>query len=185
MYINPSVELEFQTVDQYSFIDLSLASESTEHKVRRAIASKGKHDYEKEEKRKTKLGDRGEKIVIMAEIDRVMKENRVTKAKAEKMVIRKSLESDTIGYDILSVNPDGTPRYIKVKATTGKAGNMSFFYTINELQTAQALKENYYVYLVYEILSKNPKIWVLKNPFIGENSLTLEPIKFRVDVQTK
>lgn len=180
-----SVELKFPTVDQYSFIDLSLASESTEHKVRRAIASKGKPDYEKEEKRKTKLGDRGEKIVIMAEIDRVMKENRVTKAKAEKMVIRKSLESDAIGYDILSVNPDGTPRYIEVKATKGKAGNMSFFYTINELQTAQGLKENYYVYLVYEILSKNPKIWVLKNPFIGENSLTLEPIKFRVDVQTK
>ena len=62
---------------------------------------------------------------------------------------------------------------------------MSFFYTINELHTAQDLKENYYLYLVYEILSKNPKIWVLKNPFISEKPLTLEPIKFKVNVQTK
>ena len=182
---NSSVELKFPTVDQYSFIDLSLAPKSTEQNGRRAVVSKGKPDYEKEEKRKTKLGDRGEKIVMMAEIERVMKENNVRKAQAEKMVIRKSLESDAIGYDILSVSPDGSPRYIEVKATTRKAGDMSFFYTINELQTAQDLKENYYVYLVYEILSKNPKIWVLKNPFISEKPLTLEPIKFKVNVQTK
>lgn len=180
-----SVELNFPTVDKYSFIDLSLTTESTEEKGVESVTAKGKPDYEKEERRKTKLGDRGEKIVMMAEVDRLMKENCLSKAEAKKMVIRKSLESDAIGYDILSANPDGSLRYIEVKATTRKAGDMSFFYTINELQTAEKLKEDYYVYLVYEILSKNPKIWVLKNPFIGDQRLTLEPIKFKVNVQTK
>lgn len=182
---NSSVELKFPTVDQYSFIDLSLAPKSTEQNGRIAVVSKGKPDYEKEEKRKTKLGDRGEKIVMMAEVERVLKENSVSKAQAEKMVIRKSLESDAIGYDILSVNPDGSPRHIEVKATTRKAGDMSFFYTINELEAAKKYGKDYYIYIVYEILSKEPKIWVLKNPFIGNQQLTLEPIKFKVNVRTK
>ena len=121
---------------------------------------------------------------MMAEIDRVMREQKVTKAKAEKMVIRRSLESDAIGYDIQSVNPDGSPRYIEVKATTGDVGDMSFFYTINEYETATDLKENYFIYIVYEILSSEPKIWVMGNPFL-KNALTLEPIKFKVNVKTK
>lgn len=180
-------ELKFQSIEDFSYIDDLSIDYNAESKFKKkdSKAKGGKADYEKEQRRKTKLGDRGEKIVMMAEIKRVMEERGVSEAKAQKLVIRESLTNDAIGYDIKSVNPDGTPRYIEVKATTGKVGDMSFFYTINEYETAQEYKENYYVYIVYEILSKNPKIWVLKNPFIGNQQLTLEPIKFKVNVQTK
>lgn len=180
-------ELKFQTIEDFSYIEnLSIDYDAErEFKKKESKAKDGKADYEKEQRRKTKLGDRGEKIIMMAEIKRVMAERGVSEAKAQKLVIRESLTNDAIGYDIRSVNSDGTPRYIEVKATTGKAGDMSFFYTINEYETAKKLGENYYVYLVYEIMTKRPKIWVLQNPFIGENTLDLEPIKFKVNVQTK
>ena len=179
-------ELKFQAIEDFTFVDnLSIDYDSTIVNKSKVTRCKGKADYEKEEKRKTKLGDRGEKIVMLAEIDRVIKERGVTEEQAKKLVIRESLENDSAGYDIRSVNPDGTYRYIEVKATTSKVGDMSFFYTINEYLTAQEHKENYYVYIVYEILTKKPKIWVLKNPFIGDQQLKLEPIKFKVNVQTK
>lgn len=180
-------ELKFQSIEDFSYIDDLSIDYNAESKFKKkdSKAKGGKADYEKEQRRKTKLGDRGEKIVMMAEIKRVMEERGVSEAKAQKLVIRESLTNDAIGYDIRSVNSDGTPRYIEVKATTGKAGDMSFFYTINEYETAKKWGENYYVYLVYEIMTKRPKIWVLQNPFIGENTLDLEPIKFKVNVQTK
>ena len=178
-------ELKFQAIEEFSFVDgICIDYNSTIVQKNKTSRAKGKADYEKEERRKTKLGDRGEKIVMLAEIDRVMKERGVTEEQAKKLVIRESLKSDATGYDIRSVNPDGTHRYIEVKATTRKVGDMSFFYTINEYLTAQEHKENYYVYIVYEILTNKPKIWVLKNPFIGNQQLKLEPIKFKVNVQT-
>ena len=89
------------------------------------------------------------------------------------------------GYDISSVNADGTTRYIEVKATQGVVGDMDFFYTVNELATARQYKENYYMYIVYEITSKSPKIWIIQNPFIGKSNLVLNPIQFKVHVATK
>lgn len=179
-------EIKFQAIEDFTFVDnLSIDYDSAIVNKSKVTRSKGKADYEKEEKRKTKLGDRGEKIVMVAEIERVIKERGVTEEQAKKLVIRESLRNDSAGYDIRSVNSDGTHRYIEVKATTSKVGDMSFFYTINEYLTAQEHKENYYVYIVYEILTKKPKIWVLKNPFIGDQQLKLEPIKFKVNVQTK
>lgn len=176
-------DFNFPTTDKYQFIDLNLVPNTTSS-IKGKSTPKGKADYAKEERRKTKLGDRGEKIVMMAEIERVMEANKVDRVEAEKMVIRKSLESDAIGYDIQSVNPDGSPRYIEVKATTGKKGDMSFFYTINEYETAKKLKKNYFIYIVYEILTSEPKIWIMENPFL-KKVLTLEPIKFKVNVKTK
>ena len=179
-------EIKFQAIEDFTFVDnLSIDYDSAIVNKSKVTRCKGKADYEKEEKRKTKLGDRGEKIVMLAEIERVIKERGVTEEQAKKLVIRESLRNDSAGYDIRSVNSDGTHRYIEVKATTSKVGDMSFFYTINEYLTAQEHKENYYVYIVYEILTKKPKIWVLKNPFIGDQQLKLEPIKFKVNVQTK
>jgi hypothetical protein len=62
-------------------------------------------------------------------------------------------------------------------------GDANFFLTINELKTAQE-KENYHIYLVYDILSKEPKIWIIGNPFNPENkNVNLEPINFKVSIK--
>jgi hypothetical protein len=136
-----------------------------------------KPDYEKINRLNKKLGDRGEKVVLDFEKERL--KNTIYKEQVERV----SLKSDSLGYDILSFEEDGRERYIEVKATRSKVGDANFFLTINELKTAQE-KENYHIYLVYDILSKEPKIWIIGNPFNPENkNINLEPINFKVSIK--
>ena len=114
-----------------------------------------------------------------------MKEQKIPEVEAKKLVNRVSLISDSYGYDIISQNADGSPRYIEVKATQGNPGDMEFFYTANEYAAALKYKEAYYIYVVYDICSTKPKIWPIPNPFIGNNRLELVPIKYRVKINTK
>lgn len=148
----------------------------------KASSKSSKPDYEKINRLNKKLGDRGEKVVLDFEIARLEK---LGKFDLSKEVDRVSLISDSLGFDILSFDEDGTERYIEVKATRSKVGDANFFLSINELKTAQE-KENYYVYLVYDILSKEPKIWIMGNPFNPENkNINIEPINFKVTVKVK
>lgn len=62
---------------------------------------------------------------------------------------------------------------------------MDFYYTANELDAAKQYGKDYFIYAVYEILTKNPKIWILDNPFIGEDTLKLQPIKYKVRLCAK
>lgn len=136
-----------------------------------------KPDYEKINRLNKKLGDRGEKVVLDFEKERLKNTNYKEKVK------RVSLKSDSLGYDILSFDENGKERYIEVKATRSKVGDANFFLTLNEFKTAQE-KENYYIYLVYDILSKEPKIWIIGNPFNPENNhVNLEPINFKVSIK--
>lgn len=104
---------------------------------------------------------------------------------AEK-VERISLKSDAYGYDILSFNGDKSERYIEVKATRAKPGTANFFLTFNELKTANEKQDNYYIYMVYDILSTNPKIWIISNPFSPKNeNVIMEPVNYRVKINAK
>ena len=49
---------------------------------------------------------------------------------------------DSLGYDILSYEEDGTPRYIEVKTTEHRSdnGELYFFISQNELEKAKTLK---------------------------------------------
>ena len=144
---------------------------------------KGKLNYERENRKSKQLGDRGEEIVKAFEIERLIKAG---KTKLANKVVRVSEKSDSYGYDILSFNEDGTERHIEVKATQSKAGIANFFLTINELKTAKEEGKTYFIYIVYEILTDNPKIWTLNNPFLSENpGIKIEPINFRVKINSE
>ncbi len=67
-----------------------------------------------------------------------------------------------------------------MKATKGKVGSLDFYYTENEYETAKKYGENYYIYVVFEILTPNPKIWVVKNPFMEANRICMTPVKYKV-----
>lgn len=176
----------FPTTDKYEYIDFDIDDTkqiaALEAKSEKRISSKP--DYELEARKSQKYGDYGEKIVIKAEIDRLTNVLKYSKKKATKIVERISNKSDSYGYDIKSINNDGSTRYIEVKATTGKVGDVSFYYTENEIQTAKELGDNYFLYIVYDILSDNPKIWMIKNPILY-NNLAIRPIKYRVSIHTK
>ena len=176
-------ELEFPTLEEVSFVDLQLASgkQTPTSKTHSAIPSP---DYEKEARKFKKLGDRGEYIVIQAETQRLMEELSITEAKAKKLIKWVSRESDVYGFDIQSVNKDKTPRYIEVKATQRKVGDMDFYYTENEYETAKKYGKDYYIYVVYEILTSYPKVWVIKNPFDDGMGVKLKPVKYKVQLST-
>lgn len=176
--------LSFSCITKIKFVDLELTDDTNRTKVKQEPAIKKSPDYEAEAARARLLGDRGEHIVMVAEVERLMTELGISKKKASELVMRVSRDSDSYGYDILSLNPDGTNRYIEVKATQAKVGDMTFYYTSHELETARKYGNAYYLYVVYEVTSRMPKIWVRQNPFIN-NELELEPIKYRVNLKAQ
>lgn len=176
-------ELEFPTLADVSFVDLQLASgkQTTTSRTHSATPSP---DYEKESRKYKKLGDRGEYIVMQAEVKRLVKELSITEAKAKKLIKWVSRESDAYGFDIQSVNKDKTPRYIEVKATQRGVGDTDFYYTENEYETAKKYGKDYYIYVVYDILTPFPKVWIIMNPFEDGESVKMKPVKYKVQLNT-
>jgi hypothetical protein len=167
-----------------SFIDLNILPPNPTSMSRRGRTNfNGSNpDYEKEARKLKKLGDRGEKIVLDLECKRLSEAGRKDLAKK---VDRVSIKSDSLGYDILSYESDGKTRLIEVKATRSKVGIANFFFTANELETAQE-SDNYFVYMVYDVTSEFPKVWAIKNPFNPESQSTvLTPINYRVTINVK
>lgn len=173
---------EFPPAPQIEQIEQTILPPNTEPTD--LLNKKGaKPDYDKENRLCKLLGDRGEDLVLKFEQERLQAAG--LKALAKK-VKRVSLDSDSWGYDILSYNNDKTERYIEVKATRAKPGTANFFLTLNELNTAKEKQENYFIYMVYNILSPNPKIWIIPNPFSPENeNVQMEPVNYRVKINAK
>jgi len=141
-----------------------------------------KTDFEKEARRLRMFGDRGEKIVMDLEINRLREAGKLELAKK---VERVSLKSDYLGYDILSFETNGTEKHIEVKATRAKVGSANFFLSANEFKTAQEL-ENYFIYMVYDVISESPKVWEIRNPFNPENKNTVKtPINYRITINAR
>lgn len=167
------------------FVNLTLDATPIPNTSRKSSNIIPPRDYVEEAKRNKELGTKGEEIAWIAEIKRLKDLLSISTDKAEKMVEWKADKSDSFGYDILSKNEDGTNRYIEVKATLGNVGDMDFYYTQYELETAEKFGKDYYIYIVYNIQTTKPKIWILSNPFIGDDKLELQPIKYKVKVRTK
>ncbi len=137
-------------------------------------------DYESRSRRHKQLGDKGEELALDYERKKLLEAGHsiLTKKVAK-------IKRDSEGYDIHSFEEDGTPMQIEVKTTRSKVGQANFFLSSNELKQAKEL-DNYYLYMVYEILSKNPKIWIVKNPFHPrKTSVVLTPMNYRVQINTK
>jgi superfamily II DNA or RNA helicase len=70
------------------------------------------------------------------------------------------VSSENLGFDIRSKAPDGTFRYIEVKARA-KTGDVEL--TLNEMFKARRFKEDYYLYAVMNAATK-PVLYVRQNP---------------------
>ena len=137
-------------------------------------------DFEKENKKNKRLGEHGESVVLNAERDSLRE---MDKAGLADRIRQISKENISAGYDILSFEEDGRNKYIEVKSTNNSPSSQAnFLITINECEKAKELK-NYYIYIVFNVKSKNPKIWRLRDPFsFQDKGLTLTPISFRVEI---
>lgn len=97
-----------------------------------------------------------------------------------------SRHSDTYGYDIKSYDKDekGNIReiFIEVKTSNSKIDS-DFFVSRNELQKSKNLKENYYIFRIYDCKSSKPKFYRV-NGEIEENFL-LDPETYRATYKWK
>lgn len=138
-----------------------------------------KPDYEKGMKRKEYIGNLGENIIYNEEIKKLNKYGRKDLIDEVKVV---SKENDRLGYDILSFDKDGHEIYIEVKSTIHSPKKIDFIITQNEYQQFLS-KDNYFIYLVYEVESKHPKIHILKREILIEEYM--KPIAYRVGIRTE
>lgn len=166
------------------FIDLEIDSAQglSKEDRKRALSKTKLIDLEKENKKLRRLGERGEVIVLNAERDSLKK---MGEADLSNRIRQISKENTSAGYDILSFEEDGREKYIEVKSTNNSpSGKANFLITINECEKAKELK-NYYIYIVFNAKSINPKIWILKDPIsLQGKGLTLTPISFRAEILT-
>ncbi len=140
-----------------------------------------KIDYSNRSRKFKRIGDRGEQIVLRAERKFL---NKNGKKDLAKLVDQISERDDSVGYDILSFELDGTKRLIEVKSTLRKIGKNSIYISANELKVAENEK-NYYFYIIYEAGSKRPKIWKVKSSdLLNNNNIIKEPILFKLNMNT-
>ena len=136
-----------------------------------SLKSKKKITLEQLEKNlehQKKIGSIAEEFVLNFEINRL--KNLGFEEESNK-IRQISIDFSNAGYDIESFNgktKDGVPdRFIEVKGTTKK--EFSFYWSINEINTAKELSSNYWIYHVSEIdvqnktSSNDPKM--INNPY--------------------
>lgn len=127
-----------------------LKSPETALKTSVHTVSKGK-DYKKIEQQNNEIGFNGELWVMNFEKERLKKLG----ISPDKVRHTSHDDGDGLGYDILSVEDDGsTPRYIEVKTTSGNE-DQSIFFSDNELNFSMEHKEHYYLYRVYNFKAAN------------------------------
>lgn len=97
------------------------------------------------------IGNIGELSVLKYEKDSLIRNGR--KDLAEKIEHIAVTKGDSEGYDILSYEDNGNPRYIEVKTSTSKEQD-SFYMSSSEIEFADNHKNCYFIYRVYNIKEK-------------------------------
>lgn len=175
----PMVEV-FSDINDVNYTIIELRTKSIPTTKSTSTSNSGrKVDFEEKNKQNKRLGDRGELIVLQSEINKLKTCGKRNLVKAIKHI---SKENDAAGYDILSFDENGNEIYIEVKSTRAKPGDANFYLTANELERAKN-DMNYWVYIVFEANSANPKIWRINNPFENnKDKISLVPVAFRVRI---
>lgn len=136
-------------------------------------------DYEKINRNKKDVGNRGEKAILEYERDKLIEAGLIELAK--KVAI---CDNDAIGYDIISYDLDGSEMHIEVKTFSGSNYNMDFYITDNELECLKK-DEKYHIYYLHDIKNK-PKCHIVKISELLENEKDyLTPILYKVSIGLK
>lgn len=118
-------------------------------------------DFELENTRKKKIGLQGELIVLNFEKRHLISQGL---NKLADKVTQISNENQSAGFDVLSFDKSGKEKRIEVKSTNQKFNDTATFYiSNNEVEKSKTLSD-YFLYLVFEVKSKNPKVIIVNNP---------------------
>lgn len=110
-----------------------------------------------DEERKIEIGQRGEEIIFLQEVDRVKR-----LGYPESRVVWIAKDNPLADYDILSVDVNGKDLWLEVKSTTGRHGR--FQWSIAELKKAMQEREQYILWRVYEVGTSHPSIKPFRDP---------------------
>ena len=89
-------------------------------------------------------------------------------------------DKPSLGYDILSSELDGTPRYIEVKAATLSGAVVSFVISKNEVRVSRG-RPNYHLYLVFRADSGAPEVRDASPQEVTDAALT--PINYQAKLR--
>ncbi|HEY1394540.1 DUF3427 domain-containing protein [Roseateles sp.] len=120
----------------------------------------GDVDWALRDERNRNLGDRGEKLVLQHEIAKLVDAGRQDLADQVEHV---ALVDSRAGYDIRSFEVDGRELRIEVKTTAGPK-SAAFFISANEVRASAKFPEEFRIYRVFQIRSKDDQagFYVLK-----------------------
>lgn len=106
-----------------------------------------KVDWDAVHRENTELGNLGEEFVVAQEQARVAA---LDPSSVHRVLHLSRLQGDGLGYDVSSVNPDGTIRRIEVKTTRG-GPDTPFYMSRNEKLFLETYRDDgAYVYRVYD-----------------------------------
>lgn len=109
------------------------------------------------------------RVISSKEINKAMQSDAEIEAIGMKLAMKYEIDngrvpedvsSENLGFDIRSIDKDGSIRYIEVKARA-EIGDIAL--TQNEWFKAQRFKEDYYLYVVFNASIK-PELYIIKHP---------------------
>jgi hypothetical protein len=119
------------------------------------------------ERRTREVGQRGEALVYRHEQDRVRQLGLPVEC-----VRWVSRDNPNANHDILSVDADGSDRWIEVKATTGRDGR--FEWSRAEFELARRKRQHYLIWRVYEADTETPALREFRDPIALFSSASLD-----------
>lgn len=140
-------------------------------RIRRATVAKV--DFAARDARDRELGRKGEEYVFESELKRL--HDGGSKELAQRVRWTSDEDGDGAGYDMASLELDGSDWLIEVKTTTGTAV-APFFISANELHVGEARSAHYHLFRLH-CFPQVPIIRVLRPPLAGVVSLA--PVSYR------
>lgn len=136
-------------------------------------------DYEKMNRNKKDIGDRGEIAVLNYE------KKKLIDAGLEKLASQIAKNpNDAAGYDIDSFDIKGNPIHIEVKTNSGNSNQTIHFYLTNRELEKMKEDDKYYIYYLYNIKKKIKCHIINRNNLLEFESL-FEPIAYKINLDVE
>ena len=133
-------------------------------------------DYEKINRNKKDVGNRGENAILRYEINKLKRIGLNDLAEQVDLC-----ENDAVGYDIVSFDEHGNEIHIEVKTNSTSKNCLDFYLTSNELEKLME-DEKYYIYYLYNIKNK-PKCHIInKDKILSRKDEFFEPVIYKINI---
>lgn len=134
-------------------------------------------DYEKINRNKKDIGNRGENAVLNSEKNKL--KSLGLNDLSEQVCIP---DNDACGYDVCSFDEKGNEIHIEVKTNSSSKTCLDFYITQNELEHLIE-DENYYIYYLFNIKSKHPKCHIInRQDILDRKDEFFQPVIYKINI---